>query len=195
MEILGPGEKLTMARIESCLEQINEWEKKILLGLVDSNGLLPKNCSQQVDRELVSLISRETPRLLPLALARIWAGRALKQVMVTPVGEPMTTDQLRVSGHTSGSVLWLWDAEENKLQTMQRLLVDQSGNIEEIDVYSEPIYPGFKKSHGGVMSNAEATETSRALNLLRHVESKGTQIKGWVEIDEISERRVPTYGK
>lgn len=108
----------------------------------------------------------------------------------------MSGESLDVTGHISHSTLWLTDEKTNTMQTMVRLLVEGDKGKQLIDVYSTPVHPGFTRVEGGGhRANIDATEPSRELNLLRHVEANHLEVLGWVPIPEIPAHQVPSYTK
>jgi len=195
MELSNQSTELTIPAVEEYLKQLEVWDKQVIPQIKNERGILPRNWSILLRDGLIGVAQRENPRLVPLVNARFGADLTItpQDLEAKPVGQPMSGEDLDVTGHTSLSTLCLINEKANTMQTMVRLLVEGDRGRELVDVYSSPIHPGFIKVEGEDYSNINATEPSRALNLLQHIEANKLQVLGWVPIPEIPAQQVPSY--
>jgi|WetSurSiteA1Bulk_404760.scaffolds.fasta_scaffold00244_4 hypothetical protein len=188
--------ELGLSAVEEYLEQIDRLEREGLDKVRNPQGSLPQNWGKAVKDFMIAKAGAENMKLIPLIKAEWEAPISVdtQQLKPSPIGKPMEGAELDVTGHISESTLWLIDSSENTMQTMIRLAVKGPEGTELVDFYSTPVYPGFAKTEDGRMANVQATEASKARNILAYFESNPLkEVLGWVPIHEIAEHKVPSY--
>lgn len=188
--------ELGLSAIEEYLEQIDRLEKEGFDKIRNPQGSLPQNWGKVVKEFMVAKAGAENVKLIPLIKAEWETPISVdtQQLKLSPIGKPIEGPNLDVTGHISESTLWLIDSSENTMQTMTRLAINGPDGMELVDFYSTPVYPGFVKTEDGHMANVQATEASKARNILAYFESNPSkEVLGWVPIHEIAEHKVPSY--
>lgn len=166
---------------------IDEYRREGYKSMKKPGQPLPANNATLLKEYLLNRVTTENPVYLPLVKAKFGAMSEVMPTEKTKRGGPMD-GTLSISGHISGSTLWLIDGDKNRLQTMSRLLVEKDGKELLVDVYSNPLENGIDKESIDI----EGTIPSRNARVLE-LAKEGYAIKGWVSIDEIYKEKVPQY--
>lgn len=187
----------TPALGQQYLDQIEVWETEIngMLGnpRSDRDGYsafihvaLQVLAAQQQRLDLIALIDAKysvRPELRGIATQRVAVGR------------PLSTT-VRIVGGLFGSDLFIVDEKNNVGQSMTRLLVVNSANgvVQVLDVYSDPcmeVMTGRPDATHRLSWNA--CLPSRSERIVNTCQENGYVVLGWIPIEEINERRMPTY--
>ncbi len=188
--------QLDLETIRVFLNQIEQWQKQEISTIRDASGVLPSDWEVQMRSKLLERAEEENPRVTPLIKARFSADPKEVPLDATRslVGQPMVGENIIVTGHISGSTLWLYDKDRDRLQTMVRLLIRDESGFSLIDVYSDPVHPALIPAEYGdnlKSMNVNATEPTRARRVLK--QAKDLEIEGWVRIPEIFSKQEPSY--
>lgn len=124
-------------------------------------------------------------------------------VFITPIveqrekigAEPLSGEEVTVSGHISSDTLWLVDQTGDRIQEMRRYVVASEGDLDNpriVDVYSEPAKPVVIETQSGRHLNTDAIRESGAHTLINNLNGGDTVI-GWLQIPEVIQKQIPTY--
>jgi hypothetical protein len=116
--------------------------------------------------------------------------RDVEGIKPKPYGAKQMTGADGVTGHISNSTLWLMNSRKNQLQTMMRLGATKGELKFVFDVYSDVVENAYNRKESTLkIRETIPSRTQYITNLI----NEGYEILGWVNIIEITSRKVPTY--
>ncbi len=180
------------------MEQVETWKKQVeeMRGN-PSSARGAYHCFIHV--ELQSLAAEQGRLdLIPLIDAGYSARPELQPIKMgpIPIGRPLSTRPVRIEGALFGSDLLVVDEQHNIGQSMVRLVMvnAKDGTLNVLDIWSDPAMDVMKGEPSSTHRlNWNACLPSRAERIVTTCRDNGCVVLGWMQIQEINDRRMPTY--